>query len=205
MKLIVLALIFAVASLSSQTLIGIHSGMSFRGNDYNRFTEFSPTSWNDGLTFGALVDREIATNISVRAAFEYNHYTFRSFDNQGWPPNTYVGSSRGDNAHCYRVTIEGSYTLHLSPYLSPIFVTGVGYAEERNGAIWYSLVNTIDGTETAYHIPKRFKPFPFHSLGVGIQSFVSPRFGIEIMARNVTNYATRFHQAVNLVFLYRLE
>jgi hypothetical protein len=96
------------------------------------------------------------------------------------------------------------YTLQLSQYITPVFFTGIGYAEERNGAVWYTLIRD-DGIETENHIPKRFKPFLFHSLGLGIRSFPTNNVGFELAGKMINNYATRYHHAINLSILIQLN
>ena len=207
MKYMTLALILGVCSLSAQTIVGIQGGMSFRGNDFNRADfMFSPLSWNNGLTIGIQTDFSITKTIAVRTSAEYNHYSFDHFQSEGpAPPDWRIGSSSGHDAESYRVALEGVYSLRLSKRYTALFLTGIGYAEERNGAVWFSLVNKTDGTERTTHAPKRFKPFLFHSFGLGVRHFLTRDLGIELIAKNQTNYATRFHQALNLAVILNLN
>jgi hypothetical protein len=204
MKHIIVAVIFGATSALAQTSIGFYTGMSHRGNDYNSYTSFSPRSWHKGITVGLQGEFGLLKNLAVRGTIEYNQYKFHRYFDIGWPPYFRVGASRGDDAECARVAVEGVYALQLSRYFTPLFFTGIGYAEERNGAIWYTLVHD-DGTETEHHIPKRFKPFLFHSLGLGIRTFPTSNFGFELAGKMINDYATRYHHAINLSVLIKLN
>ena len=207
MKSIIVVLLFGVASLSAQTSVGLLGGISYRGNDYTRYDfNYSPISWNDGLTLGIQGETALTNRLSLRASIEYSHYAFDHFRYLGAAPPEYrLGTSRGDDSHTYRIMLEGSYAIRLSQFFTPIVFTGIGYAEERNGQIWYTLVDDINNQQIQGHTPSRFRAFLFHSIGVGFQSYFTSDLGVEVVAKNLSNYNDRFHQSINLGLIYRLK
>jgi hypothetical protein len=137
---------------------------------------------------------------------EYSHYSFDQFRYVGAaPPEFRLGPSHGEDSHCYRAMLEGVYAVRLSRYFTPVITTGVGYAEERNGDVWFTLVDDLNGTQIESHNPSRFKAFVFHSIGIGIQSYLAPFFGIELSVKNLTNYADRSHQSLGLALILGID